>query len=260
MSRIAYCQQWSVEKGTFVLEVMKVIPRPHMLLAWIAVESGGSALSPGGADFNFLQIKGRGSRGQTASGFAIYRDAREAGKAARRRIRNEPGIMRARTKDRDALFTAIANAWNDGPGVTVGAAPQSYVAALHEKYNCISSKDVVAGGFLGVRVTAGGGEGTGPGAERIASIVRGGAEEGPLGALSAAAGAAIGAGADLVGDKLGWSEKLAQALWPVLLKLALAGTGLALITYGVKGLFGSTAATTTEKVAPVAAGVAGGVR
>lgn len=54
----------------------------------------------------------------------------------------------------------------------------------------------------------------------------------------------------------GWVKDLAEALWPILLKTALAGTGLALIGYGVKGLFTSTAAETTQKVAPVATGVA----
>lgn len=244
MSEVYYCQQWSLAKGTFVLEVMKVIPRPHMLLAWLAVESGNDAKAPRGAEHNFLQIKGTGSKGRTSEGFARYRSAREAGRAARRRIKQEPGIMEARKKDRDTLFRAIANAWNDGPGVTVGTPPESYVAALHEKYNCIDSKKVVEGGFVGVQD---------PGGGRTGGV----------------AGKAMGATFELAeklipGEHSGDRPRLpgfdfaglAGVLWPVLLKTALAGTGLALIGYGIKGLFSSKAATATKTVAPAAAGAA----
>lgn len=58
----------------------------------------------------------------------------------------------------------------------------------------------------------------------------------------------------------GIADKIANALWPVLLKTALAGTGLALIGFGVKSLFGSSAATASQKTAPVATGVANEVK
>lgn len=237
MARVAYCQQWDVQKGTFVAHVMRVLPRPHVILAWIAVESGGSALSPRGADFNFLQIKDKGSKGQTDEGFAIYANATEAAKAARRRIRNEPGIMRARKKSVDELLRAIANAWNDASGITVGKVPEGYYNALKEKYDCIKSEDIIAGGFLGIRAGFG--------------------DEGKVNVDTPDEVRAALEFAKDPADKIGgWVGDLLEGLWPILLKTALAGTGLALIVYGVKGLFGSTAAESTAKVAPVAAGTA----
>lgn len=53
-------------------------------------------------------------------------------------------------------------------------------------------------------------------------------------------------------------DGFAEKLWPVLLKTAVAGTGLALIGYGVKGLFGSSSAEVVQKTAPVATAVAKG--
>lgn len=43
-------------------------------------------------------------------------------------------------------------------------------------------------------------------------------------------------------NPLGKWDEIMEAIWPYLLKTALAGTGLALIAYGIKGLFGSTTA------------------
>lgn len=56
-------------------------------------------------------------------------------------------------------------------------------------------------------------------------------------------------GGDLVGNAL-------EGLWPIMLKAALAGTGLALIVHGVKGLFDSGTGDAVERVAPIAAAAA----
>ena len=64
-----------------------------------------------------------------------------------------------------------------------------------------------------------------------------------------------------LGDALGGAATgIAEAMWPILLQAALAGTGLALIGYGVKSLFGAKPAEHTTKAAPVAAATAQAAR
>lgn len=236
MAETKYCQQWTTDRGTFALLVsQKTGIHPRIMLAWMAVESGGDPIAPRGAKHNYLMIKEPGFNGaRTSEGFAIYRTALGAARAAARRIQKEPGIRKALGKGPDVVMKAIARTWDDGPGVTTGPVPTGYYNRLKERFNCIDKEDVKVGGFLGVNVFESG-PGDGAGAIRAVGNVAG----------------------NLLPDIPGWVSGLLAGLWPVLLKTAVAGTGLALIGYGVSNLAKSgSAGEHVTKAAPVAAAVA----
>lgn len=240
MARVAFCQQWSLIKGTFAVNVAPGRVNMRVLLAWMAVESGGSATAPRGAKYNFLQIKETGKGGQTSEGFAIYSNVLEAAAAARKRIDQEPAILRARGRGPDAQMRAIARAWPRGPGQALGTPAESYLASLQEKFKCISPKSILEGGLLGVRDP-------------------GGFHEGRQGRVTDALAGTIRTGADPLGALGGWVGDLIRGLGPVLLNFALSTTALALIGFGIWQLVKSSpAAEGAKQAASIAAGAAGG--
>lgn len=236
-----FCQQWSPDKGTFVaMTSTRSGIHPRIMLAWVAVETGGLRTAPG---HNYLQIKGTGDRG-SRGGFAMYSSARKAAKAAAGRIRQEPGIGAAIGKGPMTLMKAIANAWNDGPGVTVGSVPQEYYSALVQKFQCIERDEVKKSGFLGIAIGAKGEDDALLEWDELSDV-----------------GEAAQEGAERVRDAaFGWVGDLLEGVWPVLLKGALASTGLALIAYGVVKTTGSSGAGShTKEAVGTSASVAQGV-
>lgn len=239
-----FCQQWDINKGTFVVDLMtRTGLHPRILLAWVAVESGGDPIAPRGARYNYLQIKERGDLGQTREGFAIYSSPNVAAKAAARRIKNEPGILKSIGHGSDAVMRAIAKAWDDGPGVARGPVPQGYLNTFKAKFNCITHKSVVEGHFLGIRAGFGDEQLHDPNlTERLGRVTKKMKEDGPIAAAVQLGKEATGATVDKV-----FSSDWAEDAVKVLLTGALAGTGLALFGYGLVKAFGSTGAGETAK-------------
>ena len=244
MAETRFCQQWNLDKGTFVLWTSaKTKIHPRIVLAWIAVESGGEPQLRG---HNYLQIKGEGDMGRDSRGFAVYSSPLEAAKRAALRINQEPGIRQSIGKGPERVMKAIAETWDDGPGVTRPGEIDGYFDRLKSKFYCIDKRQVKEGGFLGVMD---------PGGQT-------GAEDpAPNNALGT-----IGNTVKEIADTpLEWIEagvaKFLDELWPVLLKTALAGTGLALIGYGIVKATGSgTAAEHVKSGANPAAAAAQAAR
>lgn len=257
-----YCQQWTLQRGTFAAWVSaRSGVHPRIVLAWMAVESGGDPIAPRGARHNYLQIKERGDAGQTAEGFAIYSTPLAAANAAVRRIKAEKNIGRAIGKGAPTVMHAIADTWDDGPGVTVGGTNQSYYNRLKAKFDCISKQDVIDGGFVGIRAGIGDEQLTDRElTERLGNVAESMKKDGPLSAAGQLAKEAAGAaGEKAAGSRLADAlGGFADDLWPVLLKSAMAATGLALIGFGlVKATgAGAKAREAATKATPVAAGVA----
>lgn len=236
---VKYCQQWTVEKGAFVATVWALTRlNLRVLLAWMARESGGEQNHPNGAAFNFLQIKGEDHYGGSVNGFKAYRNVYDAARDAANNIKARQVIANSAGKGPAAQMDAIARAWPHGPGQAAAKPQQPYRSVLQRRFDCIDPKEIRqewenAGGYdKGLAI-----------GNRLSDL-------GQPGIL------------DKVGAALDErTSALIDAAWPILLKTALAGTGLALIGYGIVKATGSgSAAETVKQVAPTAAGTARAAR
>jgi hypothetical protein len=221
-----FCQQWTSYKNTFAAMLWaRTRLNLRVILAWMAVESGGAGDRPNGARFNYLQIKGTGQAG-SSNGFKVYEDQFDAARDAIANIKARPEILRAVGRGPEAQLEAIARAWPRGPGQATRVPVHSYRQALEEKFNCISV-DQINDYFdlTNPELRKERQEALARMSETFGREPRQSIEDRITGALGNAVGA------------LG--ENVAGALWPVLLKSSLAATGLALIGYGVVRLAGS---------------------
>lgn len=231
-----YCQLWTKERTLFAWGVAtRARIRPRVVLAWMAVESGGDPVAPQGARFNFLQIKGTGSEGSTPGGFAIYGSVNEAVTATVARIRSEPGLKNTRGKSAEQVMRTIASTWDDGPGVSRWDGDEAgYLARLRKSYQCIPDGSV--------RELA----------KEIASY-----PDTVIGEVGDA-GVDISDPVDRVAHMISEALKgVMKEAWPLLLKGAVASFGLALVGYGVAQLAGSGRAAEHVKQATSTAGTVG---
>lgn len=233
-------QKWTFMKNQFLLMLWaKTRLNLRVLVAWMAVESGGSGNKPSGADFNFLQVKGTGQAG-TSNGFKKYRNVYDAARDAIANIKARPEIGASVGKGPIAQMRAISRAWARGAGNAAALDEVSgYYNKMLDAYHRVDEKALREGWQL-------------DDPERIQAQIAAGKSAADTYGRPPKPGIAD----QVTGAITGAFGNIAEALWPVLLKTALAGTGLALIGYGLKGLFGSSTADTTTKVVPVATGVA----
>lgn len=232
----SFCQQWSPAKTEFAWALWaRERINMRVLLAWMAVESGG-ARQAASVGYNFLQV----FSGDQARRFNTNHDAYRATVFA---IRERPEILHARGRGPAAQMDAITRAWARGPGnaATVhelknNPGLKGYRQRLQDRFDCIDPTLIQFVFHVGTDEQ-----------KRSRDIANRATSE-ELNPVEKAG--------QFISDAI---SGIADDIWPVLLKAALATTGLALIGYGVKQLVGSnSAAEHTQQATSTAGAVAGG--
>lgn len=244
-TELRYGQQWTDAKARFAWTIAQATPiNNRVILAWMAVESGGATDHPAGARYNYLQLMGEG--GELMS----FPSPLVAAVATLNAIRARDSIIRSArgAKSVPAQMKAIAQTWrwgSDNPQTIEGnPKAREYLANLRQKAAAISDEELRE---FNLRRRAS------RGLEAVAGLD-------VSHDLTAAANLPAYAADKAAEIATKWVRDLLEGAWPVLLQAALATTGLALMGYGLKKMAGAGAAEHATQAAPVTANLVRGAQ